>query len=110
MKSRHLAMIVLSSAAILAVGTAQAGDPAAGRLKSRACVVCHGADGVSQRFDAPHLSGQVEIYLAAQLRAYRDGKRGHEVMNIVAETLSDTDIDDLAAWYSSIRITVEAPE
>ncbi|MFQ5617589.1 MAG: c-type cytochrome [Rhodospirillales bacterium] len=89
---------------------ADAGDPAAGKVKTRACVTCHGVDGMSRVPDAPNLAGQIEMYLAQQLRAYRAGKRAHQVMSIVAGTLSDADIDDLAAWYASVRITVKLPD
>ena len=57
--------------------------------------------------DAPNLAGQVEPYLAAQLNAYRSGRRTHEVMTLMAKPLSDADIDNLAAWFSSIRIEVK---
>jgi cytochrome c553 len=81
-------------------------DPALGREKAAACAVCHGPMGLSVTPDAPHLAGQPEIYLAAQLRAYRSGRRQHEVMAVIAKPLSDDDIRALAAWYSSIRIEV----
>lgn len=86
-----------------------AGDPTAGKAKTRACIVCHAVDGRSERPDAPNLSGQVELYLTEQLRAYRSGKRRHAVMNVVAKELSDADIDDLAAWYASVKISVTPP-
>jgi cytochrome c553 len=73
------------------------------------CAACHGANGMSIAPDAPNLAGQPAIYLNAQLKAYRGGKRTHEVMNVVAKPLSDTDIDALAAWYASIKIDVKAP-
>jgi cytochrome c553 len=47
------------------------------------------------------------MYLAAQLKAFRDGTRKHEVMNVVAKSLKDTDIDELATWYSEFRIEVK---
>ena len=56
------------------------------------------------------LAGQPEIYLVEQLRAYRNGKRANEVMTVVARALSDRDIDDLAAWYGSIRIEAKPPD
>ncbi len=59
---------------------------------------------------APNLAGQNEWYLAKQLRDYRSGKRTHQFMSIVAKDLSDEDIDDLAAWYASIKITVTLPD
>ena len=88
---------------------AAAADPQAGRAKAAACVVCHGAAGISTLPNAPHLAGQPAIYLEEQLRSYRSGRRRHEVMNVVAKPLSDGDIADLAAWFSSMRIEVIVP-
>ena len=48
--------------------------------------------------------------LSVQLKAIRSGKRVHEIMSLIAKDLTDEDIADLAAWYASIRITVEVPE
>ncbi|RYY90577.1 MAG: cytochrome c, partial [Comamonadaceae bacterium] len=73
------------------------------------CTVCHGPQGLASAPDTPHLAGQPAIYLGAQLRNFRSGKRGHEVMNVVARPLSDADIDDLSAWYSSLQVRVDAP-
>jgi cytochrome c553 len=42
-----------------------------------------------------------------QLRDYRSGRRTHEVMNVIARSLSDADIDDLAAWYGTLRVEVK---
>ena len=86
------------------------GNPAAGKGKTRACLTCHGVDGISRVRSAPNLAGQNEWYLAKQLRDYRSGKRTHQFMSIVAKDLSDADIDDLAAWYASIKITVTLPD
>ena len=88
---------------------AQAGDVQTGRTKAQACAVCHGPNGVSSAPDAPHLAGQPAIYLAAQLKAYREGSRKHEVMAVMAKPLSDADIDHLAAWYNAIRIEAILP-
>lgn len=95
--------------AALACAGAQARDATAGRAKSQVCMVCHGPVGISTTPDAPHLAGQPAIYVAAQLRAYRAGARKHEVMGVIARTLTDDDIDNLAAWYASIQIEAEAP-
>jgi cytochrome c553 len=57
--------------------------------------------------DAPNLAGQSPLYLAAQLKAYRSGTRQHEIMTLMAKPLSDPDIDNLAAWYSSIKVRVD---
>lgn len=95
--------------ALWAIG-AQAQDATAGRAKAQACTPCHGAFGASVLPDAPSLAGQSEIYLAAQLKAYRNGKREHEVMSVMARSLSDADIANLAAWFSSIAVEVKPPK
>ena len=60
--------------------------------------------------DAPHLAGQPEPYLVAQLKAYRKKKRTNEIMNVIAKTLNDTDIANLAAWFSSIEVRAQVPK
>ena len=72
------------------------------------CGACHDENGVSLHPDAPHLSGQIESYLARQLRAYRSGERKSEVMKIIAAPLSDEDIDNLSAWFAGIPVKVGA--
>ena len=87
-------------------GVAHARDPVAGKARAAMCVTCHGPLGLSQLPNAPHLAGQPAIYLVEQLKNYRSGKRQNEVMNVMAKPLSDQEIDDLAAWYASIQISV----
>jgi cytochrome c553 len=102
----------LALAAALAGVTvpASAADAAAGRTKAQqVCAVCHGQFGISTTPDAPHLAGQPAIYLSAQLRAYRDGKRRHEVMAVIAKPLGDEEIANLAAWFASIRVEAHEP-
>jgi len=93
--------------AAAAPASAAAQDAAAGRQKAAACAVCHGLNGLATLPDAPHLAAQPGSYLVAQLRAYRSGARRHEVMAVVAKPLSDADIEDLAAWYSSQKISLQ---
>ena len=86
-------------------------DPAAGRIKAEAaCQTCHGMDGVATVPMAANLSGQQKLYLIAQLEAYRAGQRQHEQMSIIAQMLSDEDIENVSEWYANIKITIEAPE
>ena len=93
------------------------GDRDAGRKLSMQCRTCHGADGRAQIPIAPHIGAEPQGYLVAQLTAFRDGTREHEMMSIVARALTDQQIVDLAAWYAGHRIEVrltadpsEAPE
>ncbi len=88
---------------------AQAQDSAAGQQKAQACAVCHGPLGIAVAPDAPNLAGQPAVYLSAQLRAYRDGTRKHEIMSLMAKPLSDADIANLAAWFSAIKVEAQAP-
>lgn len=88
-----------------------AGDAAAARAQAQTlCQNCHGENGIAVLPGAANLSGQQKEYLKAQLRAYRSGSRRDAQMNIVAKTLTDADIENLADWYSSIKITVEMPK
>ena len=97
---------LLLIALALFAGAAQARDPVAGKAKAGMCATCHGPLGISQLPNAPHLAGQPAIYTAEQLKNYRSGKRANEVMAVMAKPLTDQEIDDLAAWYASIQVTV----
>lgn len=103
----RVGLVALGLALAWASSQARA-DAAAGRARAAvACAVCHGAQGLSLQPHVPHLAGQPEIYLVEQLRNYRSGRRQHEVMSVIARTLSDQDIEDLAQWYASLQIRVE---
>ena len=82
-----------------------AGDPESGRLLAGQCRTCHGIDGYAKIPIAPHIGGEQAAYLANQLTAFRDGTRVHEMMSVVAKSLTDAQIADLAAWYSSQHAT-----
>ena len=95
------------AAALAATPLPASADAAAGRGKAQMCTPCHGANGLAVAPNTPHLAGQPEPYLAEQLKAYRSGKRAHEVMGVVAKPLTDVDIADLAAWFASIEIVLK---
>ena len=104
-------MTVISSIMITLFGTmptaSVAADIAAGKAKaSVTCAMCHGPLGQSMQPNVPNLSGQPEIYTVEQLRHYRSGKRSHEVMSLMAKPLTDSEIDNLAAWYASLKVDV----
>ncbi len=104
-RRRLLALAMACAMPLAAVGA----DAQAGRAKAIACGVCHGPLGVAVAPNTPSLAGQPAAYLAAQLRQYRSGARRHERMSLVAKPLTDAEIDDLAAWFSSIRIEATLP-
>lgn len=106
--TRHLFVIAAALCLPAAAGAAP-DDP--GRLKARqVCSVCHGLAGIASAPNTPHLAGQPESYLAAQLRAFRSATRRHEVMNVIARPLSDEEIAALARWFASIRIEAQPPQ
>lgn len=74
------------------------------------CVACHGAVGLSELEDAPHLAGETNIYIETQLKAFRSGKRTHDVMTAIAQELTDEDIRAVANWYAGVKLEISAPE
>jgi len=86
-----------------------AGNATAGKQKALMCQTCHGLDGKAKIPEAPNLAGQSEIYLVKALNDYRAGARKNDMMSLVAPTLKDNDIEDLAAYYSAIEVTVGPP-
>lgn len=96
----------LALAALLSASSAvsAAGDPAAGKLKGYTCTGCHGIasyKNVYPTYSVPRIGGQNAVYVEAALKAYRTGERQHPTMNLHAESLSDEDIADIAAWLES---------
>ncbi len=93
---------VLLGLFVFYTGPSIAGDAAAGKAKSATCVACHGPNGISTNDLWPNLAGQKEGYLVAQLKAFRAGERNNPMMAPMAAPLSDADIADLAAYFSSL--------
>jgi cytochrome c553 len=85
----------------LTVSNSFAGDAEAGKAKSVVCAACHGATGHSVNPLWPNLAGQQEMYLAKQIKAFRDGERKDPSMSPMVAGLTDADIDNLAAYFAS---------
>jgi len=93
------------------VGVANAaGDAKAGQAKAAVCGACHGADGTSMAPNFPKLAGQGDKYLLKQLHEIKDGKRTVLEMTGLLTNLSDQDLADIAAYYSSQKNTVGAAD
>jgi cytochrome c553 len=73
------------------------------------CATCHGADGIAVVEDAPNLAAEDTIYLETQLKAFRSGRRQHEVMSPIAEGLDDAEIRAVSEWYAAIGIAIAGP-
>jgi len=94
-------LFVLLTVLMFAASSVVAGDAAAGKAKAAVCAACHGPTGVSINPLWPNLAGQQEAYLAKQLKDYRDGNRKDPLMSPQSVALSDDDIANLAAYFSS---------
>ncbi len=101
-RSRFFCLTIFFAMLII-TGPAMAADAAAGKTKSAICMACHGVEGVSVNPLWPDLAGQKDMYLVKQMKDFRDGKRKLPVMAPMAKGLSDDDIADLAAYYSSLQ-------
>jgi cytochrome c553 len=83
-------------------GRGLAADAAAGKAVAAGCAGCHGEDGISQTPATPSLAGQPDEFIQWQLVYFRSGTRKNEVMQPIAEALSNEDIRNLGAYYSSL--------
>lgn len=96
---------LILGAVFLSQGTLAAGDPAAGKNKSMACMGCHAIEGYNNsypNYHVPRLGGQHAAYIVAALKAYKSGQRDHKTMVAQASSLSDQDMDDIAAYFSAM--------
>ena len=78
------------------------------------CSACHGlneqAASAGNSVLIPNITAQQKNYLVARLKSYKSGEIKHPQMTVVAQMLSDKDIDDVSEWYSRIKITIADPE
>ena len=88
---------------LMAAGSAMAGDAEAGKAKFGTCAGCHGANGVSASPANPSLAGKDEAYIKAALTAYKTGAKDNATMKAMASTLSDADIDNIAAYVATLK-------
>ncbi|MEO8937380.1 MAG: cytochrome c [Burkholderiaceae bacterium] len=93
--------------AAAAAPAAIVGDPARGLLKSATCLGCHAIPGYKADFpvvySVPMIGGQNAKYIENALKEYQKGARRFPSMIATARSLSDQDIADVAAYFSSQR-------
>ena len=122
---RPLTIAALASTLLLAVAGAQAqqpapatapaataapaaarGDAARGKELAYTCKGCHGVAGyrnVYPHYHVPRIVGQSDAYIRAALTGYRDGSRKHPTMQAQAQSFSEKDIADIAAYLASLK-------
>ena len=101
MSAKLVVVLPLLAAVGLSTTCLAAGTKEAAQAKSTACVACHGIDGNSANPVWPSIAGQNEAYMVRQLKAFRGAQRQNALMTPMATSLSDQDIDDLAAYFSA---------
>ena len=98
----------LALAAVAPAAFAQqttAGNAEAGRELTYTCVGCHGIEGYKNaypHYHVPKIGGQSSEYLVNALVEYRRGTRTHPTMEVQAQSFSDQDIADIAAFLSGL--------
>ena len=106
MKQKSIMNLLLALGMFLAFSgaTQAAGDAAAAKDKLSMCAGCHGIPGYKTAFPnayhVPKLGGQHAEYIIKALEGYKNGSRSHPTMTALAKTLSQQDIENLAAYYS----------
>ncbi len=96
---------LLLAVALLAQPALAQGDAASGKALAYTCLGCHGIKGYRNAYPSyrvPKLGGQKAGYIEIALRGYRDGMRDHPTMVAQAQSLTDQEIVDLAAYLSSV--------
>jgi cytochrome c553 len=98
-----LAILAVAQTPLVSSMASAAGSVEAGATKAAPCIACHGANGNSTNEQWPSLAGQNAVYIRAQLKAWHDKTRldSLNLMPAMAATLSDQDMDDLAAYFSA---------
>lgn len=103
-KLKGLNFALLCLGAVSTASAFAAGDAEAGRTKAFTCMGCHGVPSYTNAYPTyhvPKLGGQHAQYLVAALTAYKNGQRSHATMRAQAASLSEQDMEDLAAYFES---------
>lgn len=100
---RFFALLLITTLACASSVALAKGDIDAGKAKAAVCQACHGLDGnAGTDPQYPRLAGQYHDYLARALHEYKTGDRKNPIMAGFVATLSDADIENLAAYFSSL--------
>ena len=113
MKKFFLIILVLSASSAFAEELSK--EMQNGKLKVQTvCMTCHGmngqATGAGNSVIIPNITAQQKNYMVARLKAYKAGEIKHPQMSVVAQMLTEQDINDVAEWYSKIKIQIFDPE
>lgn len=111
MTKRLLPAVTLIASLFFAHAAVAEGDIASGKVLAYTCLGCHGIESYRNAypsFRVPRLGGQQDEYLVAALKAYRSNKRPHLTMQAHGNSLSDQDMEDLAAFFQGEEAVLDA--
>ncbi len=104
--------IIIAASLLLFAGTSFAqqseGDPQTGKVRAYTCAGCHGIpdyNNVYPTYRVPKVAGQNYLYLVNALNAYKDGTRKHPTMQVQAASMTEEDIANVAAYFSTLGTT-----
>ena len=104
------ALVVLVGGCLNAPSALAAPNAAKGAALSARCAICHGANGFSVATNIPNLAGQRYGYLLKQLKQFKSGKRGNGLMNDIARPLTLQRMEDIAAYFASVKVQMTMPK
>ncbi len=102
------AALVLAASFLAASSPDALADAETGRAKAEICVACHGPAGNSTQPAYPSLAGQPKQFIVSALYQFREGKRVNALMSPMAASLSNADLNDLAAYFSAQKMAPPA--
>src|SRR5690242_13837813 len=105
MRLRALALGIACAALSLSAAARADGDPAKGKVEAYACIGCHGVPNytnVYPTYRVPKLAGQHAAYIVQALKEYKSGDRTHNTMHAQASSLSEQQMQDIAAYFESL--------
>lgn len=105
MRIRAFTLSLAAAALLLGTAAHADGDPAKGKVESYTCIGCHGIPNYTTNYPTyrvPKLAGQHANYIVQALKAYKAGDRSHMTMHAQASSLSDQQMQDVAAYFESL--------
>lgn len=108
MRLRALALGIACAAMSLSAAVHADGDPVKGKADAYACIGCHGIPNYTTNYPTyrvPKLGGQHAAYIVQALKEYKAGDRSHKTMHAQASSLSDQQMQDIAAYFESLGKT-----
>ncbi|HEY1774152.1 MAG TPA: cytochrome c [Gammaproteobacteria bacterium] len=91
--------------ACMALAAHADGDAAKGKVESYTCIGCHGIPNYTNNYPTyrvPKLAGQHAAYIVQALKEYKAGDRAHNTMHAQASSLSEQQMQDIAAYFESL--------